>query len=134
VANGDVLEFEVTACTNVHRSTIALLVRDRTDTRKQLVWMDRSATVLAVGDRGQRIARFDGLITGWDLLSDPLGDIAWEVYRNGALILSPTLTAGETAGVNGLALPVSDGDIFEARIVGTPASTLRSTLSLTLEP
>lgn len=135
VANGDVLEFEVTACSGVHRSTISLSVQGRTDRRRQLFWGDRASTgVLAAGVRGQQIARFAGLITGWDLLADPSGDVAWEVYRNGSLLLTATLVGGETAAATGLSYPVASGDIFEFVVTGTTVDVVRSTISLTVEP
>lgn len=97
-----------------------------------LVAENNGGDPIETGFKAAFVTRFPGTITVWDVTADPSGDMTWDVYKNGVLVVSPAVSGDDLASDTFVNIPVLPGDLFKVFASGTP-TTQASSLVLTIE-
>ena len=109
------------------------------------VYVDGHGSPLVAGIVGRRTMASNGVITGWSLLADVAGSVAFEIRKStyagypAKTVISgatPPALAGQIKASGDVAgwsdITFTRGDVLEFAITGVPATLTQATLSLSL--
>ena len=104
------------------------------------VVVDGSGSILTTGSKGFRYIPYNCTITNAVLIGDVVGTADFAIFRDDNLTLSGStigtisLNNGQTAqGIAGFTTGLSENDVLEFKIHGTPSSVTRASLFIEVE-